>query len=198
MLTFLAAVFFLVISPGPGVLSTAGVAAGFGVRPATRYVAGLWAGNFLVALAVITGLAALLLADPRVRVVLFGASLAYLFYIAVRIAFARSKIAFIERAAPPGIRGGILLQIINPKAYAVSTTLFTGFAFWPDNYVGEVTIKLLIFNAVWIPVHFMWLYLGVWLHRLDLPARVQLAINISMAVSMMAVVLLAAVYQGTR
>ena len=64
MLTFAAAVFLLIVTPGPGVLSTAGVGAAFGWRQGLFYVAGLCAGTNLVSLAVISGLAAVILADP--------------------------------------------------------------------------------------------------------------------------------------
>lgn len=192
MLTFAAAVFFLIITPGPGVLSTAGVGSGFGYRPGLVYVFGLFIGTNLVALSVVTGLAAILLADPRIRTVLLVASAAYLVYLAIRIALAGSKIGFIHRSAPPGIVGGLLLQAINPKAYAVNTTLFTGFSFLPGNFLAEVALKFLIVNAIWIPIHLAWLWAGVTLHRLDLAPGTQRIINIVMALSMLAVVGLAA------
>jgi len=195
MLTFAAAVFFLIITPGPGVLSTAGVGAGFGLRPGARYVLGLFLGTNLVAVAVVSGVAALIVADPRIRMVLFLLSFGYLGYLALRIAFAGAKLAFIEKASPPGVLGGVLLQIINPKAYAVNTALFTGFAFWPDNYAAEVAMKFLIMNAIWVPIHFLWLWAGVSLHRLDLSARAHRIINIGMALSMMTVVVLAVLSQ---
>lgn len=192
MLTFAAAVFFLMITPGPGVLSTAGVGAAFGARVGTRYVAGLFIGTNLVCVAIVSGLTAALLADDRLRVVLFTASIAYLTYLATRIAFAGSRIAFIERASPPGIAGGIMLQAINPKAYAVNTALFTGFGFWPHNLTTEIALKFLIVNAIWIPIHFSWLWLGIAVQRMNLPQRTQRMINIGMALAMMAVVVLAA------
>lgn len=192
MVTFALAVFFLIITPGPGVLSTAGVGAAYGVRAGSLYVAGLWAGNNIVALTVISGIAAAVLADPIIRTVLFYASTAYLLYLAFRIAFAGSKIAFIQRSKPPGIVGGILLQVVNPKAYAVNAALFSGFPFLSAEPAWEVTIKLLIFNAIWIPIHFVWLGAGIWLHRLDLPERTQFIINLLMAASMLMVVGLAA------
>ncbi|MBD3676945.1 MAG: LysE family transporter [Rhodobacteraceae bacterium] len=192
MLTFAAAVFFLIITPGPGVLSTAGVGSAFGMAPGTRYVGGLFIGTNLVALAVVSGLAAAVLADDRIRVVLFYLSVAYLLYLALRIAFAGSKLAFIERQRPPGVWGGIVLQVVNPKAYAVNTALFSGFAFWPESAGMEIALKFLIMNTIWIPIHFLWLWAGVALRRLDLPQRTQFAINIAMAVSMLAVVALAA------
>ncbi|WP_282610713.1 LysE family translocator [Pelagibius sp. Alg239-R121] len=192
MLTFAAAVFFLLITPGPGVLSAAGVGSAFGFRSGARYIVGLFIGTNLVALAVISGLAAILLATSEVRFLLLIASACYLVFLAARIALSGTKVAFIETAKPPGVWGGITLQAINPKAYAVNTTLFTGFAFWPESLASETLIKLVVINGIWIPIHFLWLGAGVWLHRLDLPARVQFRINLAMAVSMLAVVALAA------
>lgn len=191
MLTFAAAVFFLIITPGPGVLSTAGVGAAFGARPGARYVLGLFIGTNMVALAVVTGIAAVILADARIRTVLFILSALYLTYLAARIALAGSRIAFIEAREPPGILNGIALQMINPKAYAVNTTLFSGFALMPQNLVLETAIKFAIVNAIWVPIHFLWLWLGIRLRQLNLSARAHRAINIAMSLSMMAVVALA-------
>ena len=192
MLVFAAAVFFLIVTPGPGVLSTAGVGAAFGFRPGARYVLGLFIGTNLVALAVVSGVAALVLADPRLRLLLYGASLAYLLYLAARIAFAGAKLAFIEKAAPPGVLGGLALQALNPKAYAVNTTFFSGFAYLPEAPALEVASKFVIMNLVWVPIHFLWLWAGIALNRLDLSPRAHRAINIAMAASMLAVVALAA------
>lgn len=191
MLTFLAAVFFLLVTPGPGVLSTAGVGAGFGFRAGLRYITGLFIGTNLVALAVISGVAAVVLAVPVIRWVLMAASIAYLLYLAARIAFAGSRIAFIEAKAAPGIGAGVALQAINPKAYAVNTTLFAGFPFGADNLVFETIAKLLIVNALWIPIHLAWLFAGATLHRLNLSETAHRRINYLMAASMLAVVALA-------
>lgn len=191
MLTFALAVLFLMGTPGPGVLSTAGVGAGFGFRTGLRYVAGLFIGTNIVALGVITGLAAIVLSVPAIRWVLMAASLLYLLYLAARIAFAGSKIAFIAAATAPGLTAGILLQAINPKAYAVNTSLFTGFAYASDNLLFETITKLLIVNAFWIPIHLGWLWAGASLHRLNLSEAAQRRINYIMAASMLAVVALA-------
>jgi threonine/homoserine/homoserine lactone efflux protein len=192
MLNFALAVFFLIITPGPGVLSLAGVGAAFGYGTGARYLVGLFIGTNLVALAVISGLAALILADPGIRTVLYIASVGYLAWIAFRIAFAGSRLAFIERTAPPGIRGGILLQTVNPKAYAVNTALFSGFAFVPLAPMTEIAVKLVILNALWLMIHMFWLWLGIRLRALELPPSRQRAINIAMSASMLIVVALAA------
>ena len=192
MLAFAAAVFFLIVTPGPGVLSLAGVGSAFGRSHGARYLIGLFLGNNMVCVAVITGLATFMLAEPRIRTLFYIASVAYLGYLAIRIAFAGSKLAFLERAAPPGIRGGILLQAINPKAYAVNTVFFSGFAFLPSSPLSEITVKVLILNAIWIVIHIFWLWLGLTLRHLSLSARRQRAINIAMAASMLIVVAIAA------
>ncbi|ADZ71073.1 LysE family translocator [Polymorphum gilvum] len=191
MLTFLAAVFILLITPGPGVLSTAGVGAGFGFSPGLRYVAGLWLGTNLVVLAVITGMVALALSMPVMRVVLLVASAAYLLYMAARIAFSGRRVAFIHAERPPGFAGGLLLQIVNPKAYVVVTTLFSGFAFLHDDLLVETVLKFVMINGVWIPVHLLWLGAGVGLHRLDLSPKAHSIVNATMAMAMLAVVVLA-------
>ncbi|MBL4758001.1 MAG: LysE family translocator [Rhizobiales bacterium] len=191
MISFALAVFFLIITPGPGVLSTAGVGAAFGYRPGLSYVTGLCIGNFLVGLAVVTGLAALILSNPQIRTILLFASAAYLCYLAFKIAFSGNRLAFIESKTAPGLVNGLMLQAINPKAYAVSTALFSGFAFMPGNFISETIIKFLILNAIWIPIHLAWLGAGVMVERLDLPDKVQFAINMIMALSMLAVVALA-------
>jgi threonine/homoserine/homoserine lactone efflux protein len=195
MLVFAAAVFFLIITPGPGVLTTAGVGAAFGYQPGVRYVTGLFVGTNLVALAVVSGIAAVVFTVPFLRTILLIGSAAYLCYLASRIAFSGSRIAFIEARKPPGFWGGVALQAINPKAYAVNTTLFSGFAFAPENLLFETVMKFIIANAIWIPIHLVWLAAGVTLHKLNLPGRTQRAINMVMAASMLAVVALAALAQ---
>ena len=45
-------------------------------------------------------------------------------------------------------------------------------------------------NIVWLPVHLAWLYAGVKVNSLDLPPRIQRAINLGMAACLLAVVIL--------
>lgn len=191
MFEFVIAVFFLLITPGPGVLSTAGVGAAYGFRAGLSYVAGLFVGGACTMLLVITGLAAVVLAVPWLRNVLLFASVAYLCYLAWRIASAGARIGFTAAKTPLGFRNGFALQFINPKAYVVATTLFSGFAFLPAAPLWETLFKLVLFNVIWIPVHLIWLGAGVKLGSLDLPHRTQRMINIAMATVMLLVVAIA-------
>lgn len=179
------------MSPGPGVLSLAGVGAAYGSVIGRRYLLGLFIGTNLVWLAVVSGLAAVVLANPVIRVILLSASTLYLLYLAARIAFAGAKVAFIEARGDPGIRTGLMLQTINPKAYAVGAVFFSGFGFMPGAFGAEVAVKFLIMNAIWIPIHLLWLWIGETLKRLDLAPHVQRRINYGMAGAMLVVVGLA-------
>lgn len=191
MLTFLTAVFFLLITPGPGVLSLAGVGSAFGYRAGWSYGTGLFIGSNAVMAAAAAGLAALFLANENLRIVFTILSTAYLLYLAVKIAFAGSKIAFIEATTPPGVWGGIALQAINPKAYAVGTFVFSNFPIWPSNFSVEVALKFILLNAVWIPIHIAWLAASVTVNRLNLARKTQMLINAGMACAMLIVVGLA-------
>lgn len=193
MLTFAAALFFLLITPGPGVLTVAGVGSGFGFRAGIPYMMGIVVGAQALMLAVATGLAAAIFAIPYVREVLLTASVGYLLYLAAKIALSGKDIAFIESAHAPRFRDGFILAIINPKGYAVGTALYTGFAFYPESLLVENTLKWCIQFAVALPIHVLWLFAGASLHRLDLSPTTARVINVTMALTMVAVVILAVV-----
>ena len=194
MLTFAISVFLLIITPGPGVLSTAGFGAAYGFKQSLRYVFGLFLGTNLVFLAVASGLIAVLLSVPSLRIFLLFLSTCYLFYLASKIALAGSNIAFIKAKAPPGITSGVLLQAINPKAYVVNTTFVSGFAFYQSSFVIELIIKFFIINAIWIPLHLLWLYAGTVLHELNLSNKNQRIINLMLSFSMIAAVVISILY----
>ena len=194
MLTFAITVFLLIVTPGPGVLSTAGFGAAYGYKKSLRYVFGLFLGTNLVFLAVATGLIAILLSIPSLRIFLLILSTCYLFYLASKIALAGSNIAFIKAKSPPGIISGVLLQAINPKAYVVNTTLVSGFAFYQSSFAVELIIKFFIMNSIWIPLHLLWLYVGTVLYELNLSNRNQRIINLMMSISMVIVVFISILY----
>lgn len=193
MLEFALAVILLIATPGPGVMGAAGMGAAYGLRPALRFITGLCLGQLVVIALVVSGIAAAVLAVPAIRLVLLGLSTCYLLYLAAKIAFAGTTVQFIQTGRAPGVMSGFLLQPINPKAYVVNATLFSGFAIYPEAYWLEVGLKLLVLNVIWVPIHVAWAYAGVTLERLSLAPRTQRLINAAMALAMLAVVALALV-----
>ena len=190
MLQFAAALVLILGTPGPGVLSLAAVGSAFGARKGMVYGTGLFVGSNMVMAAAAAGLAVLLEANPALRLVFVALSSGYLLWLAWRVASAGGGIGFGEAKSAPGFGGAILLQVANPKAYAVGTFIFafplalSGFA--------EIAAKFTILNAIWVPIHLLWLWAGVSLRRLDLAPAVQRRINAGMALALVAVVVIAA------
>lgn len=189
MLAFAGSIFLMIITPGPGVLTTAGIGAGFGWGSGLRFLIGLFLGTNLVAILVISGLVALV--PPEVETVLLFASCAYFGWLALKIATAGAKVGFIASKRAPSLWNGLTLQFINPKAYVVNTLLFSGYHFWGGG-MDEIIAKFVIINLVWVPVHLIWLGAGVGLHRLDLEPGTQRVINFGMAAALICVVVMAA------
>ncbi|MFZ3582798.1 hypothetical protein ACOI1H_11575 [Loktanella sp. DJP18] len=106
MLTYAGAVLSLIGPSGPGGLSRVRVDSGFGIHPGLRHLVGLFIGTNLMLLAVITGLAALILDVPSPRAMLMGLSLACLGYLAARIALAESRFKFVSLTLAATIPNG--------------------------------------------------------------------------------------------
>ena len=191
MINFAMAVFFLIITPGPGVLSVAGVGAAFGYKSGIRYIFGLCLGTNLVALAVVTGLATIVLSNYSLRLIFMICSSCYLLFLAYKIVWRGANISFSKSERKPGIVSGVLLQLVNPKAYAVNTAMYTGFLIFPESLFFEIGIKFLIMNLIWVPIHLFWLFLGVYLKNLNLSSKLQFKINLLMALALVLVVILA-------
>tara|TARA_A100001011_G_C14154539_1_gene775477 strand:+ start:499 stop:1086 length:588 start_codon:yes stop_codon:yes gene_type:complete len=190
LIIFSIAVFFLLITPGPGVLSTAGVGSTYGYRSGIRYVFGLFLGTNIVALLVISGLASIIFSYPIIRnISLFSSSIFFL-YLALNIILKGSKLNFLKSQIIPGIKHGIVLQLINPKAYIVNLAFYSGFAFYSSNFLIEILLKLLISNLIWIPIHFIWLHAGVLFYELSLSENIKNIIRYMMGVSLIFVVIL--------
>ena len=192
MLTFTIAIFLMIITPGPGVLSLAATGSGFGWKAGILYLAGLLIGTNTVLVFVVTGFKGFLFEIPWVEPVFLIISLSYLTWIAWRIASAGNEIKFKKSKNEPTFFEAIFLQIINPKAYLVNGILFAGFPLKNFSLQQEILIKALIINLVWIPVHFFWLWLGIKLRQWGLNKGKQAIVNKVMAFCLLVVIGLAA------
>ena len=190
MINFALAVFFLIVTPGPGVLSVAGVGAVFGYKSGIRYIVGLCLGTNLVAIAVVTGLATIVLSNYPLRLTFMLCSSSYLLFLAYNIVIHGTTVSFSKSERKPGIIAGILLQLVNPKAYAVNTAMYTGFIIYPNKIASEIVVKFILMNLIWFPIHLFWLFLGVYLKSLNLSSQFQFRINFLMAFALVIVVIL--------
>jgi len=190
MIPFALAVFFMIVTPGPAVLALAGVGAAFSFKDGLTFLVGLTIGYLLVWVLVITGLASIIFSVPYMRIVFLIISSGYLVYLSLKIILKGSEIAFINPDNLPNLLDGIILQLVNPKAYAFHSILLTGFVVFPDNFALETTWKFVVMNLIWIPLHLGWLSLGSITERINLSANTQRRINILMGSSLLIVAVL--------
>ncbi len=160
-----AAGFLYVISPGPAFLAVFSLAAQQGRPAAARFIAGHLLGDVTwgaLALAAIIGL-------NRIGPLLFDAlglvCGAYLLWLGVKAVLTRAEAETGLVGARRPIRAGMLFGLTNPKAYPVSTAMFTAIALpfagplgWGDGpkllgaaVVGFVAADIVIVSAAGLP-----------------------------------------------
>ena len=187
--------FLMMVTPGPGVLSLAGVGAGFGWKVGMMYLIGLFFGTNLVALLVVLGFKQFLFEIEGVELTFLFLSLSYLSFLSWRIATSENKTGFKQSSKAPKLYEGIFLQFVNPKAYVVQGHLFVVLSLGMTSYNVEILTKFIIVNSIWIPIHLFWLWLGISLKRWSLASNKQVWVNRGMGLSLFAVVILSAVME---
>ena len=190
MVAFALAVFFMIATPGPAVLALAGVGAAFSFKDGLRFLVGLTIGYLLVWAFVITGLASVVFSVSYMRTIFLVIASGYLIYLSFKIMMKGSKIAFISPENLPNLMDGIILQLVNPKAYAFHSILLSGFVIYPNDIILETICKFIVMNAIWIPLHLVWLFMGVSIKKVNLDPYIQRKINLVMGLSLFLVAIL--------
>jgi threonine/homoserine/homoserine lactone efflux protein len=188
MLTFILAVFVLVATPGPALLSILGIGSAFGFKVGLSYAAGVVVGANIVCLMAVSGLVTLLTAFPTLHLLSKIISGCYLFYLAYRIATSNPELQTTDHIPRIGFLDGIIIQFFNPKAYAVALALFSGFPLYEQSFILESALKFLIINMIWIPAHLAWLYIGLTLNNVKLNPEKKRILNLIFAAMMISAV----------
>lgn len=167
------------VTPGPNNMMLLASGVNFGFRRTVPHMLGIGLGHALMVFLVGLGLAGVFQAVPVLHLVLKVVSVAYMLWLAWKIA----------RAAPP--EGGKAegrpftfvqaagFQWVNPKAWAMALGAVTVYA--PDRTLATMAIVALVFCAVNLPSVSVWTLAGQGLRRwLTDPARLR-AFNWTMA-----------------
>ena len=192
MITYIIISFLMMVTPGPGVLSLAGVGAGFGWKVGMMYLIGLFFGTNGVALLVVLGFKQFLFEIDGVEITFLLLSLSYLSFLSWRIATSDNKTGFKQSLKAPRLYEGIFLQFVNPKAYVVQGHLFVVLSLGLASFNTEIIVKFIIVNSIWIPIHLLWLWLGISLKIWSLGVNKQIWVNRGMGLALFAVVVLSA------
>jgi threonine/homoserine/homoserine lactone efflux protein len=182
LVAFLLAALALTGSPGPATLSLAATGAAFGAREGLAYMAGIISGMVVVMAIVATGLVGMLLAVPGAAPVVTILAAAYFAYLAFRIATAPPPAQRSREASAPSFAAGVLLALVNPKAYAAMVALFSGFVLIGDRLALDAAAKIAVLVAIITAVNLAWLSVGAALTRAFQDPRASRAINITFAV----------------
>ena len=195
MIAYIIISFLMMVTPGPGVLSLAGVGAGFGWRVGMMYLIGLFFGTNGVALLVVLGFKQFLFEIEGVELTFLFLSLSYLSFLSWRISTSDNKTGFKQSLKAPKLYEGIFLQFVNPKAYVVQGHLFVVLSLGISSYNAEIITKFIIVNSIWIPIHLLWLWLGISLKKWSLASKKQTLVNRAMGLALFAVVILSAIME---
>lgn len=168
-------------SPGPAVVVLLSVARAGGWRMGLRTYAGLELALGLVAALTLGGVYALIISLPFAKPVLLALSLAYLIYLAYRIATA--PVGVLQGGSvktPGGFKAGLMLAVFNPKVYLSFAVLFSTFTLLPSA-THDAVAKWLLLMLVLLCVDFLWVCAGVILSKIVLEPSTERMVNRSMA-----------------
>ncbi|MCF6232776.1 MAG: LysE family translocator [Rhodobacteraceae bacterium] len=148
-----------VATPGPANMALLANGARFGLRAAMPFVAGVALGKQLVIWPVGYGLMQMADQVPWVFETLKWVSAAYICWLAWRVANMRLSVGQ-SSAVPPGFMAGLVVHPLNPKAWAMIVTGFTGFV-TPGTPAFQATATIAaILLACQIVLHPLWTYAG--------------------------------------
>jgi threonine/homoserine/homoserine lactone efflux protein len=146
-------------TPGPATISLTAAGSAYGMRRSLGYLAGIVAGTAAVLLAVATGITAALLALPAVRPVVIAAGAVYILWLAYHIATAPPLSERRETPAAPGLAGGALLGVANPKAWVAIAAVFAS-ARLADGTAADAAAKVAVLTVMIVVINTAWLAAG--------------------------------------
>jgi threonine/homoserine/homoserine lactone efflux protein len=168
------------ITPGPNNTMLMASGANFGLKASVPHMIGVSIGFGSLLLLVGLVLGGLFTAYPALHMALAWVGIAYLLYLAVRIALTDHLSARKDSAKPLRFEQAAAFQAVNPKAWVMGLGAMTAYA--PNTgYFLNVVIVAVTFMVVGAPCIFAWTVAGVGMRRfLDRPGVFR-AFNIGMA-----------------
>lgn len=142
-------------TPGPANMALLATGARFGFRAALPFVAGVALGKQLIIWPVGFGLMSLADQAPFVFAALKWISVAYICWLAWKVANLRLSTGAGAAQKPPGFVAGLWVHPLNPKAWAMIVAGFTNFVTpgsSPLQATATIAIFLLATQAVFHPI----------------------------------------------
>ena len=168
------------VTPGPNNMMLLASGANFGLRRTVPHMLGISVGHSVMVFLVGLGLAGLFVAEPRLFTGLKVVSVAYMLWLAWKIASAAPPRPGQTAGKPFTFLQAAAFQWVNPKAWAMALTAVTVYA--PGGEVWPTALVAGVFASVNLPSVTVWAAAGQAVRRwLDTPGRLR-AFNVTMAV----------------
>jgi len=175
------------LTPGAGNLMLLSISNRYGFLAALPFVIGTTLGVMFVFIGSSAGLYRLLLSSPELYIAVKYAGAAYLLYTAWGITkqeIAESQ----ETERTNGVTSGILIQVLNPKAWIAAMTIFSQFTDATGDYVLQVSILIFIFVLVTTLCTLVWAYSGTLLKHALKSTHQMLIVNRCLGLTLAATV----------
>ena len=172
------------VTPGPNNLMVMTSGANFGFVRTGWHMLGICVGFAVMIQLVGLGLMGVFDAYPASQTVLSVAAIAYMLWLAWKIANAAAPEAGNNSAKPFSFLQAAGFQWVNPKGWAMALTAVAAYA--PDRSVWAVAVVALVFGAMCLPCVALWAWIGQEIRRfLGTPGRLR-AFNWTMAAMLIA------------
>ncbi len=172
------------ITPGPNNLMLMASGANFGFRRTIPHMIGIGVGFVVMVVLVGAGLLRAFDAFPPLYDILRVVSVAYLLWLAWKIANAAPPEEAAHRARPLTFLQAALFQWVNPKAWTMALSAVTLYA--PDRTLWAIASVATIFALINIPSVGSWTVLGQQMRRLITSPRRLRIFNVTMALLLVA------------
>lgn len=151
----------LIGSPGPAVVSLAAVGATSGLRNGLPYLFGILTGLLIALIGATIGLATVLLRWPQAGTAIQLVGATYILYVAWKIGSA-PVVGGVEgrEIQHPTFRDGLVLNLLNAKAYAAFFALFSQFLLPFDNVALAYATSAAVVFVLGIVVDVIWFAAG--------------------------------------
>ncbi len=179
----------LAYSPGPGNMFFAAIGARFGTWASMPASAGYHVATWIVTFGIGWGFVGVLEAFPFAFKVMKYAGSAYMLWLALAF-FRAGRTTDASEARPAGFLDGVVILMLNPKAYIIITLMFTQFL---DPESADFVRLLLVITTVFTINNFIafaaWTLLGDGLARLFATERDARLLNIAFGIMLVVVAL---------
>ncbi len=169
------------ITPGPNNVMLMASGVNFGFRRTLPHMLGISLGFPAMVLAIGIGLGSLFETYPQIHVILKYIGIAYLLWLAWKIAIAGRADDTGTEAKPFNFFQAMAFQWVNPKAWIVAVGAISTYTSLQGDIFREVLLIAAIFGLVAVPSVTVWTLFGAAIRRLLSSTRALTLFNWSMA-----------------